>query len=315
MIDGLIPTYSFYFDNPLRTGGSVERVLIINGVETSRDRIVYSLDSVELSLLNQETLPSRVGDFLDFACAASLADRFSPREVKADQRETSDRLRRRINVSLQMRESQLWSDDDTCHLLENLLDWITDDKWTFSFSRRVVARISEIQLPLGWQRAEAGSSAVCLFSGGLDSLAGVMKLTSEYDFESIYPVSVITQPRRRSDIRELFDYAYEMEAIFRKSVMPLSIRTRWLGATLKKRGKESTHRARCILFLAAGAVAAYQLHQTTLYLYENGIGALALPMAAEHIGARSSKATHPKTLTFPCTRNLETWPLQFWAHR
>ncbi|MGI8403516.1 MAG: hypothetical protein ACR2OE_01880 [Thermomicrobiales bacterium] len=142
-----------------------------------------------------------------------------------------------------------------------------------------------------------------------------MKLTSEYDFESIYPVSVITQPRRRSDIRELFDYAYEMEAIFRKSVMPLSIRTRWLGATLKKRGKESTHRARCILFLAAGAVAAYQLHQTTLYLYENGIGALALPMAAEHIGARSSKATHPKTLTFPCTRNLETWPLQFWAHR
>ncbi|MGI8403517.1 MAG: hypothetical protein ACR2OE_01885 [Thermomicrobiales bacterium] len=133
MIDGLIPTYSFYFDNPLRTGGSVERVLIINGVETSRDRIVYSLDSVELSLLNQETLPSRVGDFLDFACAASLADRFSPREVKADQRETSDRLRRRINVSLQMRESQLWSDDDTCHLLENLLDWITDDKWTFPF--------------------------------------------------------------------------------------------------------------------------------------------------------------------------------------
>lgn len=79
-------------------------------------------------------------------------------------------------------------------------------------------------------------------------------------------------------------------------LQPARIRVgiKWGGRS--RNDREHSHRGRVMLFLAAGVGAAIIANTDRLYVCENGIGAISLPMTSDHWGARASKAMHPKTL-------------------
>lgn len=60
---------------------------------------------------------------------------------------------------------------------------------------------------------------------------------------------------------------------------------------------EESARARAIQFILAGAAFAINCGTNTLYVAENGIGAIGLPMTSDHFGSRATKAIHPRTLS------------------
>ena len=60
--------------------------------------------------------------------------------------------------------------------------------------------------------------------------------------------------------------------------------------------EESSQRTRGFLFLTLGAVSAIAAGSRTLFLYENGIGAINLPYDGTQVGAYNSRATHPGAL-------------------
>jgi hypothetical protein len=63
-----------------------------------------------------------------------------------------------------------------------------------------------------------------------------------------------------------------------------------------KIGKEATHRTRSFLFASLGAVTARLFGRDQLYFFENGVVSLNLPPAAQVVGARATRTTHPQSL-------------------
>ena len=64
----------------------------------------------------------------------------------------------------------------------------------------------------------------------------------------------------------------------------------------EKQPQEPTRRTRGFLFGIVGGVAALMAGSSALHLFENGIGAINLPMDGSQIGIDNSRSVHPITL-------------------
>ena len=63
-----------------------------------------------------------------------------------------------------------------------------------------------------------------------------------------------------------------------------------------KHSKNNVPRARGVAFTLLGSACAYLMGQSTLYLYENGIGAINLPYRKSAVGLDHTRSVHPQTL-------------------
>lgn len=171
--------------------------------------------------------------------------------------------------------------------LEATLDFLTGDRWTISHSGT----------PGNWALSlpEAdGIDAVCLFSGGLDSFCGAVTL-----LEGGKRVLLVghndssVAPHHQGLLRTDLEAAYPGQVEFR--------RIRVTGASRFKAEQaapldmeESTYRSRSIIFIASGLLAAAPLGQDTpLYVPENGLISLNVPLNPSRRGTASTRTTHP----------------------
>ena len=60
--------------------------------------------------------------------------------------------------------------------------------------------------------------------------------------------------------------------------------------------EEKSQRTRALLFLAFGAITALQARADTLHVFENGVGALNLPLNATQLGTDNYRGVHPRSL-------------------
>ena len=60
--------------------------------------------------------------------------------------------------------------------------------------------------------------------------------------------------------------------------------------------EENGQRTRALVFLALGATAAAQAGTDTLWVYENGVGALNLPINETQLGVDNYRGVHPRSL-------------------
>jgi hypothetical protein len=105
--------------------------------------------------------------------AVYYADRRTKRQGIAF-KETGQRI---INIQLPVRDMELWTDKKCSEELSSLLYWLTEDQWQFKFvqlkSHEIEANKYLFQLPV------KKPSKTVLFSGGLDSLAGLCILMDQ----------------------------------------------------------------------------------------------------------------------------------------
>ncbi len=181
--------------------------------------------------------------------------------------------------------------------LNRCLSFLTGDLWSVKFSRR---RIDPTQARRprrrGTRQSESAvaSSAVSLFSGGLDSLIGIIDWLESHPDESLTVVGhhdgQIAGPF--ADQRALLPL---LKRAYPERVSAFLARVGHVGESVDE--KEITLRSRSLVFIALGVCAASSLGAgVALLIPENGTIALNVPLTPSRRGSCSTRTAHPHFL-------------------
>ena len=185
-----------------------------------------------------------------------------------------------------VRESQLWSDQAIYDQLAGLLRSLTDDEWLIEFVPRVAPERPAECVQFLFQSAPGGD-VVALFSGGLDSLAGLAADVREG--ATPLALSVESNSRVAKSQREVLN---TFNSGLGTSIVRAPIELHLKSAP----AVEKSQRARGFGFLALAAALAALADHDTVHVYENGIGAINLAYTSAQTGAHGTRAMHPETL-------------------
>jgi hypothetical protein len=229
--------------------------------------------------------PPVASDLLRLGGAVYCADKIILRCTTADQ------WTREIELEVPVSDRDLWAQasDDLCRAL----DFLSGDHWRLSFVVDDRDRVDTEQLPVD------DRDAVCLFSGGLDSLTGAIdgiaggkKFLLVGHYESGLPHK--KQELLANALRGHFgDTKAALRQLHLRPHPPHADQARPLSST-----HEITTRARSLLFLAAGLAVASSLGEDCpLVVPENGFIGINVPLIGSRVGSLSTRTTHPHFMT------------------
>lgn len=173
-------------------------------------------------------------------------------------------------------------------ILERMLRFLTGDLWTVDF-RPWIGELGRARLQGSLMTPTF--NAVSLFSGGLDSLIGAIDKLDD-GAENIYFVShkadgAISKPQ--NDVYDLATRAFR-----NRSPMRLAFPTGNVPDVFPELGGENSTRGRSFLFIALAAFAGSALGTPfPIYVPENGLISLNVPLDATRLASNSTRTTHP----------------------
>ena len=241
--------------------------------------------------LLRETFPTLIDDLLDVAMAIYVADRLLKRR-----RVEGSWQPRQLRVVIPVADPDRWATLKS--KLCELLSWLTTDDWELEFVLRTTAqrnRPASVVPPRLPERP-----FVALYSGGLDSLAGAVAQALDPAFDAAVLVGAQAGHRLKGlQVRQHAALAASLPHLRWERLRGFKhpYRPRHLGNwDIPEQSQEKSQRSRAFLFMVFGAVTAFAYRSDTLYVYENGIGAINLPYTPSFRGADMTRAMHPLTL-------------------
>jgi hypothetical protein len=245
-------------------------------------RLGFGLGDMIDRLATRGILPSETAaDLSILAACVTAADTRIERAADAQ-----DGWTREIDLHIPVQDAALWT--GLAPSLSRLLKFLTGDHWRLFFRGRHRDYAQLIVRPRNLIRPRV--SSVCLFSGGLDSFIGAIDLfaagQSPLLVSHYWDLSTSSQELCASRIGSVY------------GAMPSRhVRTR-VGFDANdfshEMGTESTTRGRSFLFFALAALAASGLDgHPTIYVPENGLISLNVPLDPLRVGAWSTRTTHP----------------------
>jgi hypothetical protein len=246
-------------------------------------RIEHDITDSLSSLATQGIYPSERGvDLLILAAHVQAADTRIFRDS-----ESQDGWTRELRLVVPVSDPALWN--VSIPLLQRLLNFLTGDRWTVGFRARPEG-FEQIALRKPAQLIPPPFDCLSLFSGGLDSLIGSIDLLEHA--KSPLLVSHAgdgTVSHSQQVIYEGLKKQYSKQNFHRLRVW-MDFR-RWSVSGVEPDKKT---RGRSFLFFAAGAFAGSGFADPfTLYVPENGLIALNVPLDPLRLGAFSTRTTHP----------------------
>lgn len=223
-------------------------------------------------------------DFLLIASCVYAADKLEDRDS------APDRWTRTISMTIPVGDPDAWAAQ--ADRLAGAVGFLTGDRWSFEFSRleRALPRPKPRR---GLKRfPNVRGEAVSLFSGGLDSLIGVIDWLETNPARRIVLVGhhdpKVAGPN--SDQVRVFD---RLRAWYGTRMDLLRI-----GVGNSPVGVDTNYRSRSILFLALGALVSTSLGDgVPLLVPENGTISLNVPLTPSRRGSCSTRTTHPYFLS------------------
>ncbi len=239
------------------------------------------LDECGLATALFHKIPSRAADLLRISLGVYAADRLARRNWQ--QQSGGSRVMR---LEVRVVEPDFWSDEQTMGPLQDALELLSGDTWHLRF-RGCTPDTDEYLSCRPDQHPR-----VCLYSGGLDSAAGLATQLRTCR-EPILAVTTWQQARQKS---RTIDQLHRMASRYGVDVQHVVVRTA-LSTRPKTVKQEWSQRCRSFLFLSlAGAVACAE-RSSSVEVYESGVGAINLPlMHGMATGARTTKSSHPRFL-------------------
>jgi 7-cyano-7-deazaguanine synthase in queuosine biosynthesis len=160
----------------------------------------------------------------------------------------------KFNLSIQLREPTVWN-KTIISLVQDILNLMGYAEWNISVHKR----INTMQEVAGYERGKI--TQVVLFSGGMDSTCGLATL-QPYAGQT-QAVSFFTRQKSiQMEIAEDLGFAPPLQ---------------WHMSWNKKAGRGHHYFYRSFMFLCLAAVTAESWGARTIYQYENGILATAIP--------------------------------------
>jgi len=215
-------------------------------------------------------------DFLSIALAVIAADHGCLRKGSADG------WTRQIELSVAVQSPMTWRPHAAA--LEKALCFLTGDVWTIEFEGGGPIPPPRAKRRRRGQKRPSGD-AVCLLSGGMDSLVGAIDLVDQ----GKTPILVSQRASGDSD----------RQRAFARAIGPGLTHLQLSHAARPPGTAELSQRARSIIFLAYGLLAASALRASEtatpvqLVVPENGFISMNVPLTNLRIGTLSTRTTHP----------------------
>jgi hypothetical protein len=283
-----------------------ERLILCGGASDPRESglpsLRLSLDEksgnvhLRISDISERLLaniPEAHLDLLEIASYVYAADSASGRGGATDA-QMGARWRRKFRFIIPVRLPALWSTEIVSSALVETLGFLSDDEYAFEFQPAYQPGATKEYFEFPTNRgAEFSPDEVILFSGGLDSLAGTVE-------ELVANGKIVALVSHRSATKivgtQKFLVGQLQERFGADRVRHIPVWAKLDGRLIR----ETTHRTRSFLFAALGAVTAQLFGRNRVCFFENGIVSLNLPLAAQVVGARATRTTHPQALAGFC---------------
>lgn len=235
-------------------------------------------------LVERAGQPTQIAlEFLLFGAAVFVADKKVPR-IQAPDRWTRD-----FALRFPVVDPARWA--VATPALREAVSFLTGDRWQLE-QRAEFTHIWGAR----W-RGRAAFDAVCLFSGGLDSLVGAINLLEDPAQPRVLLIghydSTLTPQVQRKLANELAGhYGPARVRLVQVLVRPAEERARQQYPLPS--GREATTRSRSLIFISLGLAAASALGGTApLHMPENGFIALNVPLINARLGSCSTRTAHP----------------------
>lgn len=251
------------------------------------DNVNLKINSIARKLARN--LPSLLADLLEIAGYVYAGDQCVSRGGPALDREGA-RWRRELEYHIPVRNVSLWSNSAVQDALIDLLTFLSDDYYDFKF--RLLTREVPMETYFEFDRGAPWFEAdeVLLYSGGLDSLAGVCDAVLNRHKRAVL-VSHRPAPQTFAvQQRLLKDFERETKVKNRLLFVPVIVNK------AEKLTKDTHQRTRSFLYSALAASLAIMHGIDRIAFCENGITSSNLIASPSTKGARASRTTHPKSL-------------------
>lgn len=198
----------------------------------------------------------------------------------------AERWKRNFDFIIPVSDPNLWNRSDIKNSLIEVLEFLTGDRFSFHF---IPPRPrGQLFFDFG-NNPFPGADCISLFSGGLDSLVGALFLHKKLNLNPLL-VSHRSVATTNAIQRELLRLVRERNP---NAQFPhLSI---WINR-MGKMSSEETQRSRAFLYLSTAVAVANQLDISNIFMCENGIVSINLPLSGQNIGTMLTRSTHPKFL-------------------
>ncbi len=232
----------------------------------------------------------RIIDFIEIATFVYVADQCV---VRCQDRVDPEGYlwHRRMNMVIAVRDLDFWSSPQTVQVLEELLRFLSDDCFKFTFIKSKLEDERQQYLIFDDNMcAPRKIERVMLFSGGLDSLGGAVQSLLEDKVQT-----VLVRHKSSSKHKERYEFL-EKELKRRSEDRGLFFPVK--TGKDKELSHEYTQRCRSLLYFALGATISHLLGLSEVLFFENGPVSINLPMNPQVIGGKATRTTHPKTLFY-----------------
>lgn len=235
--------------------------------------------------------------------ANESADSHEQKKYQADKgirRGQGDLWTRHFSMLIPVRQHEVWT--NLGPQLSGTLFELTGDKFDFYFVAKGIDEESASPTKSPERTKEgsdekSASDCVCLFSGGLDGFAGVNELAGRRRRPILVSHYINNLKPIQYDLVQAlgaaFDHKFE-HLQFRVGPRNIEEKTKRSFVTV-----ENTQRSRSFLFLAMAAIVAFERKADELFICENGVLAINLPLTPSRLGSRSTRSTHPHTSSSP----------------
>lgn len=208
------------------------------------------------------------------------------RSISRDKQE--DAWTRDLELYIPVKAYEKW---ERCKpILINALNFLTGDHWTIHFRERVTITDDESRYRNGrWRYRNSikriDTDIFCMLSGGLDSFIGAINLLKD----GKNPIFVSHYGGGKG-VKKYQDEVVNL--LKNKYIVNPQRFFRFYAAS--QNGVEDTTRSRSLMFFAhAIAIASGIGHHVDLYIPENGVISLNIPLTVMRLGSLSTRTTHP----------------------
>lgn len=233
-------------------------------------------------------IPSIFLDLIEIAAYVFCGDQMISRGGNDDISKMGKDWRRKMTFHIPVRNPQKWNSTPIIEALKTVLNFMADDEYEFTFYEYENPLPEQTYIEFGNDEFDA-IEEVTLFSGGLDSLAGAVEEIINKKCK-VALINHSSSPKIRGQVETLFNHFSKYTNGNKPSFIPVWLNKHGMDA------RDTSQRTRTFLFASIAASIAKMLKLNRIKIFENGIISLNLPVAAQVVGAKATRTTHPQTI-------------------
>lgn len=199
---------------------------------------------------------------------------------------TFDSWTRSFHIYVPVLELDKWKQNKK--ILEKLVSYLSGDIWSFEFRKRELNDLENKVMQnilTKYKSSKYNFTSFCMLSGGLDSYIGSIDLL-ELDKE----IAFVGHYGGGKGVKQYQDKI--IETLKNEYKIPKTNFFNYHAAPLK--GVEDTTRTRSFMFFAHAIILASTFKKDiNLYIPENGLISLNIPLTNTRLGSSSTRTTHP----------------------